>query len=348
MIVVRAVELHDLIPLSRLAQAMEEGLTNLPSLPRHPLDLEKRIAFSVESFARKTSNGSEIYLFVLEDIENKELIGTAQLVAKTLGSTLGYYYRQEPYVQSANRLQGQKSIPFLRPIRHIVESTELGGLFIHPAARQRGLSKLLLLGRLLFIVSYPERFQPTLIAEMRGVTDAHGNSLFWNAIGRHFLDIPFDELMRQVTLDPSFVSEILPPFPICLNMLPSEIQNLAGTTHPQSEMAQQKLFEEGFHLTGEIDIFDGGPKISADVRSLTVQHTHKTARAVCASLSSTHQETMILTNHHSLFRVVLAPMHLQSPETVLIEPKTAQLLKVSTGELMHYLPIHKHATTEHS
>lgn len=342
MIIVRAVELHDLIPLSRLAQAMEEGLTNLPSLPRHPLDLEKRIAHSVESFARKTSNGSEIYLFVLEDSETKELIGTAQIIAKTLGSTMGYYFRQEPYSQTANRLQGQKAIPFLRPIRHIVESTELGGLFMHPAARQRGLSKLLLFGRLLFIITFPERFQPLLIAEMRGVTDAYGNSPFWNAIGRHFLDIPFDELMRQVTLDPSFVSEILPPFPICLSMLPKEIQELAGKIHPQSELAQHKLFEEGFHATGEIDIFDGGPKISADVRTLALQGTHKMARAVCTALPAMHQETVIVANHHPHFRLTLAPIYVQSPETVLIEAKTAEALNISTGELIHYLPVHTH------
>lgn len=345
MIILRAVEMRDEIPLARLSQLMEQGLT---SLPRHPLDLEKRIERSIESFASKTIDGSEIYLFVLEDLEHKELIGTAQIVAKTLGSTLGYYYKLEPYVQTANRLQGCTSIPFLRPIRHLVESSELGGLFLHPQTRHKGLSKLLSLSRLFFITSYPERFQPNLIAEMRGFTDENGNSPFWNAIGNHFLQIHFDELMRQVSQDPSFIPDILPPFPICLNMLPPEVQKLAGKTHPQSETALQRLFGEGFKYTGEIDIFDGGPKISADVQTLKIWHTRKTARAVCSKLPEENQEEVLISNHHPQFRVCMTNICVQSPETVLIDTDVAKLLEISTGELVHYLPIHPHDTLEHT
>lgn len=343
MMVLRGAELADLIPLSRLSQAMEEGLTNLPSLPRHPVDLEKRIITSIDSFAKAETDGSEIYLFVLEDIESKELIGTAQITAKTLGSTLGFYYRHELYTQPGNRLQPSKSIPFLRPVRHIVEASELGGLFVHPLTRHKGLSKLLSLGRLLFIITYPERFQTEVIAEMRGMTDSNGRSLFWDAIGRHFLDIPFDELMRQVTLDPSFVPEVIPPFPIALSMLPQEVQDLAGKTHPQSQPALQRLFGQGFHFTGEIDIFDGGPKISAQTRFLNIHSTQKTARAVCCSLPENYQETVLLSNHHPNFRACFAPLCVQSPETVLIEPQAAKALEISAGELVHYVPIEQHA-----
>lgn len=343
MIVLRPVETRDEMPLARLSQVMEEGLT---SLPRHPLDLEKRILRSIESFASKEIDGSEIYLFVLEDQETQELLGTSQIVAKTLGSTQGYYYRQESYTQPANRLQAATTIPFLRPIRHIVESSELGGLFLHPSARKKGLSKLLSLGRLLYIISYPERFQQEVIAEMRGYMESNGHSAFWDAIGRHFLNIQFDELMRQVALDPSFIQHVLPPFPICLSMLPIEVQQLAGKTHTQSQIALQRLFAEGFQYTGEIDVFDGGPKISTEVRSLKIFKAHHTARAVCCHLPTFNQETVLLANHHPQFRICMANLCVQSPETVLIEPESAKLIQISTGELVHYLPIHQHAITE--
>lgn len=344
MIILRAVERRDEIPLARLSQLMEQGLT---SLPRHPIDLEKRIERSIESFAKKRVDGSEIYLFVLEDLEHQQLIGTAQIIAKTLGSTLGYYYKQEPYVQAENRLQGTISVPFLRPTRHLVESSELGGLFLHPQTRHKGLSKLLSLSRLFFITSYPERFEPNLIAEMRGFTDENGLSPFWNAIGCHFLHIHFDELMRQVAQDPSFIPDILPPFPICLHMLPLEVQKLAGRTHPQSETALQRLLGEGFKHTGEIDIFDGGPKITADVQSLKIWRTRKTARAICGKLPEEHQEEVLISNHHPQFRVCMTSICIQSPETILIDPAVAKLLEISTGELVHYLPIHPHDTLEH-
>lgn len=343
MIVLRAVESRDAMPLARLSQVMEERVI---SLPRYPLELEKLMSNSIEAFTKKQTDGSEIYLFVLEDIERQELIGTSQIIAKTLGSTLGYYYRQESYIQAASRLQESLSIPFLRPIRHTGESSELGGLFLHPSARQKGLSKLLSLGRLLFIASYPERFQKELIAEMLGYTDDNDNSVFWNAIGHHFLNINFDELVRQVALDPSFIPGILPSFPIYLSMLPQEVQQLVGKTHPQSEVALQRLLDEGFHYTGEIDIFDGGPKISAEVSALHCFSARKTARAVCCPLPPDHQELVLLSNHHLNFRACMTMLCVQSPETVWIEPKAAELLRVSTGELVHYLPIHKHALQE--
>src|SRR3546814_16973242 len=72
-------------------------------------------------------------------------------------------------------------------------ASEVGGLFLHPAARAGGLGLLLARSRYLFIARPRARFGDPILAELRGVIDAAGGSPFWDRVAGTFFGMNFQE-----------------------------------------------------------------------------------------------------------------------------------------------------------
>lgn len=60
------------------------------------------------------------------------------------------------------------------------------------------------------MAQYPERFAPTVIADMRGVSDKKGNSPFWDNIA-YFFKMHFAEADRlTLATDKQFIADLMP------------------------------------------------------------------------------------------------------------------------------------------
>src|SRR5215203_3244638 len=111
MIVVRPVHLSDLDQLEALAALTGVGLTTLPQDREY---LAKRIRASERALcAIPTEPAGESYLFVMEDLATKRIIGTSGIVSKVGGFEPFYSYRIESSLFHSDVIDVHKEVPIL-------------------------------------------------------------------------------------------------------------------------------------------------------------------------------------------------------------------------------------------
>src|SRR2546421_9114879 len=133
MVVVRPVAMSDLDGLVELASLAGVGLT---TLPRDRGLLSKRIARSVESLRQFAERpGGETYLFVMEDLETRKVIGACGIVSKVGGFQPFYAYRIETSLFESKVINVRKEVPVLRLVEEHDWAGEVGSLFLDPVWR---------------------------------------------------------------------------------------------------------------------------------------------------------------------------------------------------------------------
>ena len=335
-VVIRPITLKDLNALKHFADVVGSGLT---SLPKDRNLLSKKIAFSVASFNKEaTAPEKELYLFVIEDLAKGKVVGTCAIASKSAVDLPLYTYAVETHTQTSRTLKIKTDIPVLHLSIMRNGPSELCSLFLIPEYRASGLSRLLSLSRFLFIASFPHRFEPTLFAQMRGVTDNAGEAPFWNAVGRCFYNMEFTEADALVAKDKSFVAELVPTFPIYIPLLPKSAQEIIGQTHPHTTPALKLLEAEGFHWNNHVDLFDAGPNITCQTKHVKAIKESQTAiiTGIADNLPSTPK--MIISNCQIDFRATYGAIGRLPEQKAVISAALAKSLNVTIGDTVRYLP----------
>jgi len=260
MVIVRPVTMEDLDALGELAGLAGVGLT---TLPKDRALLAKRIERSEASFRKFADRpGGESYLFVMEDLAVRRVVGACGIVSKVGGFEPFYGYRIETQLFESNVIGVHKEVPILKLHEEHDGPAEIGSLFLHPDWRHGGNGRLLQLVRFLFMAEHPDLFETTVLSEIRGVQNERGHSPFWDALGRHFFGLDFAEADRLSVVNKKFIAELMPDHPIYIPLLPADAQAVIGRPHKDSERAVKNLEAEGFRFANMVDIFDAGPVLS--------------------------------------------------------------------------------------
>ena len=338
MFVLRPVREGDLEDVLALARQATHGLTTLPSDERI---LGRRIRRSIESFARIADDpqpGDE-YFLVLEDETNGGLVGTSAIVSKTGGYQPFYAYRIETSVHASEQLGVRKEVQALHLFTDHDGPSEIGTLFLLPEARRGGAGRLLSLGRFLLIAEHPAAFDDRVIAEMRGVIDEEGHSLFWEAIGRHFFDVDLATADYMSVGDKRFIADLMPKHPIYIPILAPEVQTVIGRVHPLTEPAHHMLMDEGFRDAGLVDIFEAGPVIECPRDEIRTVRESRVARvaSVGGVEAEDHDLPEYLVAARESFRVVKGPVVL-GEEGVALGGALARALGVDVGDEVRVAP----------
>ena len=176
MMILRPIQQNDYAALLKIAHESGHGFT---SLPLNEELLQKKIDHSVSSFAKQTSQpGDEGYLFVLEDTETGEVVGTSAIEAAVGLDDAFYHYHLSKVIHSSRTLDVYKAVDILTLCNDYTGATELCTLFLKDGYRKNCNGKLLSKARFMFIKQHEQRFAQTVIAEMRGVSDENGSSPF--------------------------------------------------------------------------------------------------------------------------------------------------------------------------
>ena len=278
MLVIRPITLEDLDQLVALAHQTGYGLT---TLPRDPDLLRNRVLDSEHSFERISERPrGETYLFAMEDLKTGRIAGTSAVVSKVGGFEPFYAYRIEKAVHESDILSVRKEVEFLRLVAEHNGPCEIGSLFLAPDYRKGGNGRLLSLARFMFIAERPKRFDPMVIAELRGVIDEQGRAPFWDALGKHFFDIEYPNADYLSMVNKKFIADLMPTHPIYIPLLPAEARAVIGQVHDQTKPALRILEEEGFRFASMVDIFDAGPIVSCGRDQIrTVRESLKVAVA---------------------------------------------------------------------
>lgn len=337
MIIVRPIDPSDLDHLSGLADQTSFGLT---TLPRDRELLRERIHESRQSFESKTKKPrGETYLFVMEDRQAGKVVGTCGIDSKVGGFEPFYAYRIETTVHESKVLKIRKETRILHLLQEHSGPSEIGSLFLLPEYRKSGNGRLLSLCRFMFMAEFRERFEPHVIAEMRGVIDENGGSPFWEALGRHFFEVDFPRADYLSMKDKRFIAELMPAHPIYIDLLPREAQAVIGEVHPETQPALQMLQKEGFQYSGMVDIFEGGPIIGSpleDIRSVRERARTTVAEITNENISS---DVLLLTNTDPDFRACAAPVAFVPDGGARINRTTAEALILKTGDEMCFAPL---------
>src|SRR6476620_8949153 len=260
----RAARVDDIDSLLSLAELTGGGFTNLP--PDRPT-LSAKLDRAAACFARGDDTpGSDLYVFMLEHVATGAIHGTCQIFGAVGIERPFYSYLISTLTQKIEELGQIFRNRTLNLTTDLEGSSEVGGLFLHPDARSGGLGFLLARSRYLFIRSHRQRFGDTVLAELRGVLDEQGNSPFWDALGGRFFGMAFPEADEfNATHGTQFIADLFPKTPIYVAMLPDTAQAVIGAPHPSGQGALKMLASEGFVWDGYVDIFDGGPTVTARI-----------------------------------------------------------------------------------
>ncbi len=321
----------DLGAIYQLAQQRGIGMT---SLPDHLDRLRERLAWSAESFKKTHSQPEhEYYFFVLEDTLTQQVIGTSAIESRTGNNTPFYSYRLSKHTQTCDLLSKRTDYEMLSLVNDNHHCSELCTLFLDPLHRYKHNGALLSRARFLFIAQFPDRFMPTLIAEMRGVSDEDGYSPFWEEVGGPFFQMSFAEADKLTqTMNKQFISDLMPKNPIYVNLLSHAAQSVIGKTHKLTEAAQSMLLHEGFHRTDYVDIFDGGPTLKAARNGIrTIANSQ--IMTVHAIKDQKLGERVIMANLNLDFRATHGMALLNTKEhACTINNQTAEVLQVKCGD----------------
>lgn len=330
MLVLRPVEQTDLPQLQQLAR---DSLVGVTSLPDDSERLRERIAGSRASFASAAEvNGPENYFFVLEDLDDQRLVGCSEILA-TAGFDEPFYSLRNRHFTSASReLNIEHGVPALSLCHDLNDHTLLRGFHIDANLVRTPFSELLSRARLLFIAAHAPRFAEAVITEIVGYSDEAGNSPFWDALGKHFFDLPYAEAERLCGLQSrTFLAELMPQYPIYVPMLPQAAQDCIGRIHPDGQEAFDILEREGFETNSYIDLFDAGPTLYA--RTSNIRSIARSQTATVQQRPQIDARGRYLLSNDALhgFRAIMAELDFQPDQPLSLTPAMCAALNVTDG-----------------
>jgi arginine N-succinyltransferase len=329
---IRPITLDDLDAIEQFAYATALGMN---SLPRNRILLKEKIERSIESFNTEVFRAKEeIYLFVLEETRTKKTVGCCGIYATM---EMACFFRVETLHPYSSILPLPSYLRVLHSLSFKNGPSELCALYLTPEYRKGGLGELLSLSRLLFIASQPQRFNSEVMARLRGFVNKKKNSSpFWEGLGIHFLKVPFVETQHLLETDKSFISEFLPKYPIYVSFLPPQAQAVIGKPHSTTWPAMKMLRKEGFVVTSEIDIFDGGPTLKA--KTIKIRTVKNSSLAVIKDISSNNSSHQYLISNNSLdFRATLGRLKINSDNNATLSADIAKVLRVEKGMNIRYI-----------
>ncbi|MCA1661521.1 MAG: arginine N-succinyltransferase [Novosphingobium sp.] len=303
----------------------------------HRKALTAKLARSAAAFARTDEkNLDELFVIVLENLETAELRGTAQLFTRVGQAWPFYSYRLATLTQHSKELDRTFRAEMLNLVTDLEGSSEVGGLFLHPSERAGGLGLLLARSRYLFIAMHRARFGDRILAELRGIIDERGGSPFWDGVAGRFFGMSFQEADYFNAINGNqFIADLMPKHPVYIAMLPESARSAIGLPHPSGRAAMRMLEAEGFAYEGYVDIFDGGPTMTArtdKVRSI--------AEAIAAPLDAVGHEggdrALVATGELASFRCAFGRV-LHTAAGVSLDAECAKTLGVGPGDSICYV-----------
>jgi len=340
MLLLRDVQRSDLGALHELARVL-----NSVNLPADRRDLAAIVQRSAASFACQIRNPlRRSYVFVLEDPGRRRVLGCSMVIAQhgTRESPCTFFdvAEREHYSSTLDR---HFRHPVLSLGFHFDGPTEVGGLVVSPAERgsEAQPGKQLSYVRFLYMAMYPDRFRETVLAELMPPLAKNGQSEFWEACGRRFTGLDYQDADKMSRRNKEFIQQLFPAADLYATLLPPGVRRRLGAVGRPSRAAQRLLQEIGFRPAGRIDPFDGGPHYEARLDEVSLVRGHRTGRVAGGPPDRMSGDWLVGVSRPGeriRFRAVRAPAALAG-ESVHLPMEARNLLRVEPGERVHLVPI---------
>ena len=331
---IRAARSADLQPLYEMAKLTGGGFTNLPADRK---SLVAKLDRAAAAFGRDEETiADDLFVLVLENTETGEVRGTCQLFSQIGLKWPFYSYRIGQLTQHSEELGRTFKAEMLTLSTDLEGSSEVGGLFLHPGERAGGLGMLIARSRYLFIRGHRSRFADRILAELRGIIDEAGGSPFWDGVAGRFFGMNFQDADYFNAINGhQFIADLMPKHPVYTAMLPEIARAAIGLPHPSGRAAMRMLENEGFAWENYIDIFDGGPTMTARTDNVRTIREARDSRIVEVRDVGTDK---VLAARGRLGEFVAAYAHIGPAEGgIAIDEAGAVLLGVGVGDTIAHI-----------
>lgn len=337
--VIRSVRADDLQHLYEMAKRTGGGFTNLPP---DRAALTAKLERAAEAFSRDEDTvGDDLFVFMLENTETKEVRGTCQIFSAVGLKGPFYSYRIGALTQHSEELGRTFRADILNLSTDMEGQSEVGGLFLHPGERSGGLGMLLARSRYLFIRNHRNRFGDKTFAELRGVIDETGGSPFWDGVAGRFFGMNFQDADEfNAKFGNQFIADLMPKHPVYIAMLSEAARHVIGMPHPSGRAAMRMLENEGFSWENYIDIFDGGPTMT--VRTDQIRSVREAGDAVVVAIDEAlgehkaGEKQLITHGKFADFRCAYGWTEAREGG-VALDPDCARLLGVESGQTITHV-----------
>ncbi len=330
---VRSSDIHGLHDL-----ATQFSLLNLPGDRKI---LTNKIDRSIESFNGKRTRAEAEYLFVLQDLESDFIAGSSLIIAKHGTENVPHYFFR---IVKKNMFSQDLGIGFIHQVLQFQEDsngpTEIGGLLIDRDYRRRPekLGKQISLSRFLYMGMFPEEFESRVLCELTPPLSEGARSEFWEALGRRFTGLPYQEADIISQQNKEFISSLFPQEDIYLALLDSKARLVMGRVGPDTKPAQHLLESIGFRYLNEVDPFDGGPHYGANIKDISIVKNSRWLKVGSTVRPQFSDQGLVGIKRDGEFNMVMCALERLDDE--LFIPETAKrALELDQGEKVFFSPI---------
>jgi arginine N-succinyltransferase len=255
------------------------------NLPDDREALARIIERSEQSFAGGLPKADRCFVFVVRDEAAGRVVGTSMIFAQHGSRRAPHVYfdviEEERYSETLDRHFAHR---LLRIGYNYKGLTEIGGLVLRPEYRghPQQLGRLLAYVRFMYMGLHPAAFCEEVVSELMPPLEPDGTSLLWEALGRRFTGLTYQEADALSRQNKEFIRALFPQDPLYATLLPTNVQELIGQVGPETKGVERMLRKAGFEYAQRIDPFDGGPHFHARTDEIT--HVRDTRRARVAEL----------------------------------------------------------------
>ncbi len=291
-----------------------------------------------------TTHESDLFMFVLEDTESGQPLGSSQVLAKMGGKgspNVSFKLSQKHFFSKSLQTGTSHMVAEL----YLDESspTEIGGLILQPSFRghKKKLGLFLSMVRFHMIGLHRSLFADRVLAEMMAPITSEGDSLLWDYLGRRFVPLSYDEADRFCQYSREFITSLLPKEPIYLSLLPPNARAVVGEVHSETKSARKMLERLGFEYRNFVDPFDGGPHLDALTDSiLPVAHTsRRTATAAVPASRCTEMCIVSRSDSDGEFRAIHEKVCLIDEDSIGLTSEFMKALEIEKGDTVGVTPM---------
>jgi arginine N-succinyltransferase len=345
MILLREIQERDLDVLERFSQI--PGFINLSG---DKDTLREKIQRAQRSFRDQLKNKMDgKYIFVAEDVETHRVLGTS-MIATQHGTVESPHFYFE--VGSEEKFSQTISTGFIHGTLKLKYDTngpsEIGGLILDPEQRNSDarLGRQISFIRFLYLGMNKSKFRRKLLAELLPPLNAKGQSPLWEAIGRRFTNMDYWEADQLCAKDKEFIFSLFPSGKMYTTFFPAEARNSIGKVGRDTEPVLHMLKKIGFVYKNQVDPFDGGPHLWANVDEISpvqkiAAYTYVTSPD---AFSGQAQESGLICKTQQKageFRGVAVQVLKKEGKLAVLQPKSEEVsavLGLAAGDSVTFMP----------
>lgn len=302
---------------------------------------------NLRSMDGSASSMSPLFMFIMEDTDTGNCLGASMCVSRM--GVPGYpnlSFKLERREMFSQDLQAGTTHVVAKLFMDESGPSEIGGLILGPSFRGHPmkLGKQLSMIRFHFMGLYRHLFADKILAEMMAPITTDGHNVFWDAVGRRFINLSYEDADKFCQHSREFMTSLLPKEDLYLTLLSPNARSVVGQVGKDTIPAKKMLEKLGFQYTGRIDPFDGGPHLEAVTDEIPlIRDTRRIEYTGEAKPEQTTTHGLISNADDSgRFLACYAPMVVEG-DSVRLLPEDAELLELKPGMRIGYTPLEMNA-----